>query len=410
MSVLGLITEYNPFHNGHKYHLEESKQITNSKYSVCVMSGNFVQRGEPALVNKWARAKMAISAGIDLVIELPVVYSLQTAELFAYGGVKILDSLGIVDCISFGSENGNIEILDRISSIILEEPKEYKLGLKRYLDSGIPFPKAREKALNDVLKDTSSNAVGSSNNILGIEYLKAIKKINSRIKPYTIKRVNNNYNSPTIENNISSATSIRNALFDDINLGSLQNVVPKTTFDILNEEFSFNRGPVFSKDFENTIISEIRKMSIEDIKNIFDVSEGLENRIKSLSMKTSSIDELISLIKTKRYTQTRIQRILFHILLGIKKDFYKEIENFGGPQYIRVLGFNENGKKLLNMAKKKASLPIITKVANFKNTGNETFQRMLQCDITATDLYTLAYKNQKQKVGNLDLTHEIMIE
>lgn len=410
MSVLGLITEYNPFHNGHLYHLNESKKVTNADYSVCIMSGNFIQRGEPALIDKWVRAKMAIKAGIDLVIELPVTYSIQSAELFAFGAIKLLDSLGIVDGVCFGSEAGNVEVLDRISSILIEEPENYKILLKQNLNTGLPFPQARANALIKVLNGDLKDILNSSNNILGIEYLKALKRLNSSIKPYTIKRVKNEYNSTIISDNIASATSIRRKLIETGDVGTVKDNIPDTTFDRLLMEFSQGKGPVFSHHFDNLIISIIRKMPLEKIRDIFDVNEGLENRIKKASMKVSTIEDLVKSIKTKRYTQTRIQRILFHALLGIEKKNYEEFSSHGGPQYIRILGFNENGKKLLNIAKKKASLPIITKVANHTNTVNPILNKMLQYDITATNLYTLTYANPEFRIGDLDFTHGVIIE
>lgn len=410
MSVLGIVAEYNPFHNGHKYHLDESKKLTGSQYSVCVMSGNFIQRGEPAIVDKFARARMALEAGIDLVIELPTVYALNTAELFSYGGIKILDSLGIVDNICFGSENGTIEELKTIADVLVDEPLEYKNILKKYLSLGLPFPSAREKAIEEYLGEGHyKTLIGTSNNILGIEYLKALKKCNSNINPHLIKRKANDYNSKEITGDISSATSIRDNIFKTGNIESIKEQVPLSTYKILKENFDMQCGPISKEDFSKTIISIIRKLSVNELTNVFDVSEGLENKIKKSANNTSDIDNLISLIKSKRYTQTRIQRILFHILLGITKDFYKEAEIAGGPQYIRVLGFNENGRQLLNTAKKKSTLPIITKVAHFKNSDNSALSKMLEYDIIATNLYNLAYNNPEYTKGDIDYTNKIII-
>ena len=251
--------------------------------------------------------------------------------------------------------------------------------------------------------------LNNSNNILGIEYLKALRKINSKIKPCTINRFNNKYNCNEITDGISSATSIRNSILEDKNIDLIKNVVPSSTFNLLKEELRINKGPVFTEDFAQVIISIIRKISLEELRDIFDVNEGLEHRIKTASIKASSIKELISLIKSKRYTQTRIQRILYHALIGINKEIYSNLRTNYGPQYIRVLGFNENGQKLLNIAKQKTSLPIITKVADFKNIDNSLFNKILEYEITATNIYTLGYKNLDYKVGNLDYTHNIEI-
>lgn len=411
MSVLGLITEHNPFHNGHLHHLNQSKQVTGCQFSVCVMSGNFIQRGEPALIDKWSRSKMALKAGIDLVLELPNVYAVGTAEVFAFGAVKILNELGVVDSICFGSESGTLDLLDKSASILIDEPEGFKLALKKHLASGITFPKARQLALAEFTESKEiSNVMKSSNNILGIEYLKALKKIGSSIVPYTIPRIKNEYNSKILSGEISSATSIREMLLKPDNIDSIKAFVPQTTFEILSEEFSHGKGPVFSSNFDELVIATIRKAKLNEIRNIFDVNEGLENRIKKAAFKASTIQELVEFVKTKRYTQTRIQRILFHILLGIDKQIYAKLSKAGGPQYIRVLGFNENGKAILNKAKKQASLPIITKLANHMNTGNDLFDQMLQYDITATDLYTLAYQNSSLKTGNWDFTHRLVME
>lgn len=408
MKVLGIITEYNPFHNGHLFHLEESKRVTNSDYCVAVMSGNFIQRGQPALVDKWSRAKMAVLSGVDLVIELPVTYAVQTAELFAYGSIKILDNLQIVDNICFGSESGNLDILDKISSILINEPLKYKNLLKVNLNEGITFASARSKALSHILGSNIENILNSSNNILGIEYLKALKRLNSTMKPYTLPRVSNKYNSKELTGNISSATSIRNTLQSDCNLDLIKSSVPYTTLTILKENFYNGIGPIFTKNFEKEIISTIRKMSINEIKNIFDVEEGLENRIKTASMKTSNIDDLIKLVKTKRYTQTRIQRILIHIILGISKNYYIDYVQKGGPQYIRVLAFNDKGRELLNKARKISTLPIITKLKHLKKYNNEVLETMLQLDITATNIYNLSYKNPEYSIGDIDYTNKVL--
>ena len=234
-NVLGIISEYNPFHNGHLYHLIESKRITHSDYSIAIMSGNFTQRGEVSIIDKWSKAQMAIENGIDLVIELPTLYAISSAENFASGAIKILDSLGIVDYISFGSESNDISILQDIASVLCSEPNEYKTLLSHELSKGESFPKAREKALMMYLNNVRrfANVLSSPNNILGIEYLKALKNQNSHIEPITIKRKDSNYNDNTISasSKFSSATAIRNACFRR-NLDVLKNVMPKSSCEI----------------------------------------------------------------------------------------------------------------------------------------------------------------------------------
>ena len=229
--VLGIISEYNPFHNGHLYHLENSKKITGCDYSIAIMSGNFTQRGSTSVVNKWEKTKMALSNGIDLVIELPVLYSISSSENFADGAIKILNSLGIVDCVSFGSETADINVLNTIADVLYSEPNEYKNILSHELKKGLSFPKARENALLMYINDIRnySGVLSSPNNILAIEYLKALKKYKSTIKPFCIKRFESDYNSNNFSNNIASATAIRN-LIKSRSFYIIKDLVPPSTY------------------------------------------------------------------------------------------------------------------------------------------------------------------------------------
>ncbi|MFV9567404.1 MULTISPECIES: nucleotidyltransferase [Thermoanaerobacter] len=399
MKILGIIVEYNPFHNGHLYHLQTSKELTKCDYTVAVMSGNFVQRGEPAIVDKWKRTMMALKAGVDLVIELPVVYATSTAENFAYGAVKLLDSLKIIDCISFGSEKGELSELIKIAEILLEEPIHYRKALKEYLKTGITFAKARELALKKVTNNNEIEKIlQTSNNILAIEYLKALKKIDSSITPFTIKRRGSLYTSLELKGEFASASSIRKHIFEK-GLEDLEKYIPNFSKEILQSSFEKKQGPVSLEDFSNILIYLLRNHI--PLNHIFDVSEGLENKIYKASYKTNNIEELIKLIKSKRYTESRIKHILTHLLLKIDKQIFEE---FDGPNYIRVLGFNEKGKKVLKEIKKKSSLPIITKVSQYKSKLSNT--KMFEKDLFATDTYTLAYKNSS--IAGLDFIHPLI--
>ncbi|HEY9062325.1 MAG TPA: nucleotidyltransferase [Pseudobacteroides sp.] len=413
MTVLGLIVEYNPFHNGHKYHMEEAQKLTNADFTVCIMSGNFIQRGEPAIVNKWARSRMALMSGADLVIELPTVYSMASAEYFAYGAVKLLDSLGIVDYICFGSESGNIEDLELIADVLINEPEAFKSYLQKSLSEGHSYPLSREKALSMYFTNYLQNpdmilrTIASSNNILGIEYIKAVKRLNSNIKFQTIKRISNDYNSEEVSGSISSATAVRK--FIGVNqstnsLANLESLVPTASFSALMDEFSAGRGPVFSHSFENYIIGLLRKMSLEEIKNLPYVSEGLENRIKKSAEDSGTLENLISGIATKRFTRTRIQRIIFSVLTGLTQNMFNSFNSYGGPQYVRILGFNTKGRVLLKRMKPHCTLPIITKTSQFKNSCNPMLRKMLQLESESTDLYVLGYKNPKFKKAGQDFT------
>ena len=279
MNVCGIVAEYNPFHNGHLYHIEETKKKTGCDAIVVVMSGNFIQRGVPALFDKWTRTKMALQSGADLVIELPLLYSISSAEYFAQGSVSLLDGLNVVDHISFGSNTTDLDALKRIANVLYLEPENYKKLLESELKRGTSFPIARSNALKNFLKKEYdakyiSEILLDSNNILGIEYLKALLYCNSSIKPMVVERKGGNYNSTTITNNVCSATAIRE-LMEKEELKTVQDVVPKATFDILNKEIVNGRTPMFLKNFEKEILYTLRRNSSKDLLNIADVTEGL---------------------------------------------------------------------------------------------------------------------------------------
>ena len=405
--VLGIIAEYNPFHQGHFYHLMESKKQSGCNYSIAVMSGNFMQRGEPAIVDKWSRAEMAVRSGVDLVIELPTVYSISSAENFAEGAIKVLDSLSIVDTFSFGSEVASLDVLNEFAEILYREPAEYISILNHELSKGISYPKARENALLMYLNDIRryANVLSSPNNILGIEYLKAIKKLRSSMVPFTIERLGPKHDELKIVNNIASASYIRKLLSRN-KLQDTASLLPKPSFAIL-EDCSRKGNMVFSlSTFEKEILYCLRKMSLEEIAALPDVSEGLENLIKESANSCNSVTELIAKIKTKRYTETRIRRILLYTLLGITKK--EMLASRKITPYIRVLALNENGKKLLSdIAISNPKLPIITSVKRFMDTNsNKTLHTMLQKDIFATNVYTLGY--EYDSVANLDYTHKLV--
>ena len=405
--VIGIIAEYNPFHNGHLYHFKESLKVTDSSYSIAIISGNFTQRGSTSLVDKWAKTEMAIKNGIDLVIELPLLYSISSAENFAEGAIKILDSLKIVDYLSFGSESGNLSTLNMIVDVLNKEPKAYKNILSHELSKGLSFPRARENALLMYLNDIRrfSNVLSSPNNILGIEYLKALKKLKSPITPITIERYNAGYHDTTYNGNVASATAIRNIVKNN-GWDILRKVVPENTFSILLENIKVGHIVPDLSVFEKQIIYNLRKMSIQEIAELPDVSEGLENAIKNTANSCNSVVEFLNIIKSKRYTNTRIQRILLYALLGItKKDMTLSKKS---TPYIRILGFNDKGKYLISeIAKANPKLEIITSVKKYMDTSNNKNSKyILEKDIWATNVYTIGYEYDSW--NNLDYTHKLI--
>lgn len=418
--VLGIIAEYNPFHNGHLYHLEASKKLTDADYTVAIISGNFTQRGSTSIVDKWSKTKMALENGIDLVIELPVLYSISSAENFADGAIKILNSLGIVNYLSFGSETSDISVLSNIANILCSEPEEYKNLLSIELSKGLSFPKARENALLDYIKNSDdivpenriidfemySKVLSSPNNILGIEYLKALKKYKSSIKPVCISRFKAEYNSSNFSENIASATAIRE-LIKNKNFDTIKTVIPLESSSVLMD--CINSGCVVPdlNRFEKEIIYTLRTMSIEEIANIPDVSEGLEFSIKKAANSCNNINEFLDIVKSKRYTITRLQRILLYALLSISKENMQLSKKVEKP-YIRVLGFNDNGKKLVSeIATKNPELKLITSVKKFVDSNsNKDLQIIFDKDVLATDMYSLAFENNS--LANLDFKNSVI--
>ncbi len=405
MKVLGLITEYNPFHNGHKYHLMKSKKITNSTHIVVAMSGNFLQRGEPALINKWTRAKMAIREGADLVIEVPTVFACNSAEYFALGSIGTLNSLNIVNSICFGSEMGSIDTLDNLADIFINEPLEFKNILKIYLSKGDPFPVARQKAISNYFNNNEyNNILNNPNNILGIEYLKALRLLNSKIKPITIKRIKAHYNSRDINGKICSATAIRELLNNNIKkINELESVMPNNSYEILRKSIKEGKGPVFLHNLEDIILYKFRTMSLDRLKEIHDVNEGFENRLKKASIEAQNFYDFIDRIKTKRYPLTRIQRIIIKTLLEMTKNDVQILTKEKGPQYIRVLGFSEAGTSLLRELKTKAKIPIIINL-NKHIIKNDYENKMLEYDILASDIFNLFTNKDKYRKGGTDFT------
>ena len=406
--VLGIIAEYNPFHNGHLYHIAKSKQETGAQYVIAVISGNFVQRGNTSIINKWTKARMALLNGVDLVIELPVVYSISSAENFAEGAIKILNSLGIVDTLSFGMETNDISTLNNIASVLYNEPKDYVTILTHELKKGNSYPKARENALLMYLNDIKryANVLSGSNNILGIEYLKAMRRTKSTINPIGIKREKVLYNDKYIVDEFASATAIRKMLMTN-ELNDISKVMPRNSYLLLGEELKNGHYVIDLSRFEKEIIYNLRRMPVEEIAKFPDVTEGLENSIKNAADSCNTLTELINIVKTKRFTQTRIQRIMLYSLLNIDKKKMETSKKV--TPYVRVLGFNYKGKELISeMMNINPKLNVVTSVKKYIDTvANKNLKEMIETDILATNIYTLGYYSDSY--SNLDYTKKIEI-
>lgn len=410
MKICGIVAEYNPFHNGHKYQIDKIKEELKADAIVVVMSGNFIQRGQPALFDKWTRTKMALLNGVDLVVELPTYYSVSSAEYFATGGIGLLNSLGIIDDVCFGASTEDIDTLKRIANVLFLEPEGFKKLLHSDLKRGASFPIARSNALKNFLKKEYdakyiADILLDSNNILAIEYLKALQYLNSDMSAVAIKRKGAAYNSLEIVDNIASATAIREKIMNN-DFETVSNLIPDNCYRIMDEEILNGKMPVSINDFEKEILYSFRKMSVEDISLLNDVTEGLENILKKSSNEKYTLDEFIETVKSKRYTKTRIQRLCMNALLEIKK---KDVECYKhNLQYIRVLGFNKIGEKLLSKIHNNANLPIVTNVPKFMKIANDVQKSMLEKDILASNIYTLGFQVPTYRKANLDFTMPII--
>lgn len=404
MNIVGIICEYNPFHNGHLYHINESKKISSSDYLVAVMSGSFVQRGTPAILSKYERTKMALLSGADIVIELPVRYSTASAEGFAFAACGLLINSGIVNSLCFGSESGNIEELLNYASVLEHESTKTDALIRDLIKQGYTYPAAREKAVNLLdnrtpLKDTD---ISLPNNILGIEYIRALK--DSGIKPYTIKRIESDYHDTDFPDtsNICSATAIRSKLKNNYNTDAsdINGFIPKGYDTFLKNTMSKND---FSMSLYSSIINKIDKL-----ENYLDVSSQLAGRIRNNISGFYDWHSFSFALKTRGYTYTRIERALCHLLLNIPSSAGKA-SGYVTP-YIRVLGFKKEASCLMKQLSESSLVPVITKAAQVHKIDNKLAKQMLLEDIYAEELYEKTYNFKfKKKISKNEYTKGMII-
>ena len=371
MKVSSLICEYNPFHNGHKYMLDKMRE-NGSDFIIACMSGNFTQRGDFAVFDKYSRTKTALENGVDLVIELPVTYACATAEKFAFGGVYILNSVGCADNIYFGSECGDIASLESTADIL--QSSEISDKIKKYLSLGQTFAKARENAVSEI-SEKSADILRYPNNILAIEYIRSLKKLHSPIFPQTIKRIGSEHDSMTAFENTASATLIRKCIYE--NNSDFRKYIP---FSDIPDIHSLSK-------LETAFLYQLRMMSPEDFKNLPDISEGLENRLYSAVRNGTSVKEILALAKTKRYPLARLRRILLYAFLGITQN---DCTVF--PQYIKILGFTQNGKTILRTMRETAKLPIVMRYSDIKKLSHPA-RYLYALESRCDDIYNLSSNN-----------------
>lgn len=404
--TVGLITEYNPLHNGHAYHIQKAKELTGADNVIVIMSGNFLQRGEPAIIDKYSRTKMALLAGADLVIELPFYFACSSAYFFAHGAISLLEKCGCIDYLCFGSETDDIASLTHIAKILSDEPYEYRALLKEKLSEGFSFPKARLLALQAFSDNASvlSDMLEGPNNILGIEYIRALLSFNSTIKPVTIKRSDNGYHSLNIDSCISSATSIRHCISQ--NNWNFSHAVPDYVYALLQQKNNIC-FPVRTDDF--SLLLHYKLLSEKsNFEKYTDISEDFSNAIQKNIGSFNSFDDFAFLLKNKNYTYTRISRCLFHILLNHTTDKLEAFKQAGYGQYLHVLGFNKNSD-IMKKIKENSKIMLITKTSDAINKLDSIGKEMLNADIFAADVYNSIIQDKfGQKIAN-DYQHRLEI-
>ena len=393
MNVTGIIAEYNPFHKGHHYHINESRSKYGEKSSIiCIMSGNFVQRGQAALFNKYARAKAAVLCGADLVLELPLPWSLSSAEGFARGAVSILGKLGAVSSISFGSECGDVSSLEILAAALLSP--EIDSEIKTELKSHVSYARARQNVIARKSGSAGelSGLLETPNNILAVEYLKAISSLDLNISPMTMKRRGAAHDGEG-HGEFRSASALRSMISSG---EDFREFVPAQALQVFQEETDKGRGPVDMRCLETAMLSRLRMLKLSDFHSLPDNSEGLSDRIYKAVKTEASVSKILESAKTKRYAMSRLRRMLMCAALGLTADKAR-----GLPPYTRLLGANKQGCRILKSVKKSSGIPIITKPASAEKLDDKS-RHLFELECSAADFYTLAYENTEERKAGSD--------
>lgn len=416
MKVTGIIAEYNPLHKGHEYHIRMARETTGADYCIVIMSGNFVQRGAPALTDKYTRTHMALTAGADLVLELPAPYACASAEIFAEGAVRILDGLGIVNTLCFGSESGDVTPLKQIGAYLTEESAEYQAALQGFLKDGLSFPKARNQALCSLEPRLFENAafkeaLTKPNNILGIEYCKALYKRRSSIEPVTVKREGNDYHDTSLSSAFASASAIRKALKDS-ELSQIEAQLPHASYQILKEHWG-QTCPITADDFSLLIQYALLQYAhcLGGYTAFADVTSDLSDKIKKNLPAYQNLTSFCEALKTKDITASRLSRSLFHILLGITREQMRVFTSPDFSGYARILGFRKNASDLLSLLKKQTEIPLISKPADAKRILGEdsgSFS-LFEAETHACELYNAVAANKYGVSIKHEYTNSVII-
>lgn len=409
MKVVGIVAEYNPFHNGHKYQLDKVKQETGADYVIIAMSGNFLQRGVPALCDKFIRTEMALRCGADLVIEIPTLWATASAEYYAHAGVALLAATGVVTHLAFGAETDDLKALLEVASILKKEPDVYRAVLANSIRSGNAFPVARKNALVTSLphftEEKLDELLDNPNNILALEYLKAMP---DSIEPILIKREGAGYHDTEINTELPSASAIREAIFVDAEMNSISNAMPQESFSLLKNACKCNQLMTIN-DFSESLGYCLLSQAPNGFSSYADCNQDFSNKIKNALNEYVLFEDFIDTLKTKDMTYTRVTRCLLHILLGIKQTDYTIGRAIGFAPYLRILGFKNASSKLLSTMKREATTPLISKVADASTLLDYETSKFFDKDIFASNLY---YQHVARKSGTKpknEYTNQIVI-
>ena len=404
MATTGIIAEYNPFHNGHAKHIEMTRQATGCSHIVAVMSGHFVQRGEAAVFDKWSRAIMAVRGGVDLVIELPFLFAVRSAQHFAAGGVRLLAALQ-ASHICFGAEGGDLASLTK-GAMAFSSPAAAE-RLRHYLDQGKSYAQAAALAVSQAAS-LDEDYISSPNNILGMEYLRAVRRYAPSMIPVAVAREGASYHDPVIHGAIASATAIRRAMCQSGEIDpTVGQALPQTSRETMDRLIQEKKGPVSTAYLDGPLLASLRRSSLEALANIPDVTEGIHHKILTASLQATHAEQLYSMVKSRRYTRTRLQRIAMHALVGTTKEMAACADS-SGPLYARVLAFNSGGRQLLRQLSDKCTMPLIIRAADYVSSRQRSgavltpLQQMLAIDTMASDLYALAMPNAAWRSGAWD--------
>ncbi len=406
MKAAGVIAEFDPFHNGHAYFLRRVRELTSADFIIVVMSGDFTQRGNPAIMSKRLRTKAALLGGADIVIELPLQYATASAELFAEGGVCLLASLGCIDCICFGTEADDIAILKEAADTLSSESEAFKEKLDMYLRQGMNYPAARIESVIETtgLGDRIKDALSLPNNILAVEYLKALKKTDSDMLPINIHREKTDHDSMNTYGIYSSARNIREKLFITHSFDSVEMYLPENALPLYREHFSVD-FPVYADDLSQLVKYRLLMETKETLMDYADMSAELAARIVNKRNEFRSVAQFTELLKTRNLTYTRISRALLHALLSIKKEDMKQYRKAGITGYARILGFRKAAAGLIDSIKESSKVPVLTGLAGYDKKTEKPFSQMLSDTLRASDIYNSIIKDIYDTDIPSDLSH-----